>query len=722
MADNFIVKRIAFLRRRNVPIICQNENGPCPLLAIVNVMLLLGEITLHEDIGAVDSQWLVSAVAESILARVKMPAEGSADRENADLLVQEALDLLPRLMVGLDVNVGFDDSESFEYNREQSLFDLVNIRLLHAWLPAPGTAAHAALGGLTYNSAIEKALASLTSSSDGGAQSVRSISRLQAMASPHSSLQLHAQLAASSGGSVARHRASSSSGAAATPIPMSPTLRASDIGLKMMRQPQDETGLFAGGSGGSMAASPLPASSPLTATFAHPRAASDIDPLPAAALPILTSTPSAFRISTLESGSSASASASSASASASWEEESKTASNEGSAASSAASTALAHTPAHARPPVSADVAAAASTGLITPSSPVPASTPASGPRGEAGIGSGIGVSTAPPLSPEELARGLVIEQWLTETGTQMTEHGLHMARSKLREHELAILFRGNHFSAVFHRHGSLYSLVTDVGFADLPHVVWELVTDITGDNQYVDAAFVAPHDGVARASGLSGGSGGSGGALGGAHQTTVTRVIMPGMPDPSHDQDFLLAMQLQQMEQQSDGYRSTAPSPAPALAPPSAPSPSLTGVSLPADFGDLDDEERQQLVAALKASSAPAMSAMPASAAPVQPRAPAPAPAPAPVPAPYGRNDRYGQQAANLRQAAIERERRRLATEAQAQGELRGVEGLSDAEIAMRLQQQEMDRQRRAEAEGRGVDDDEGDGHRKKKKGDCAIM
>lgn len=39
------VKRIEFLRRE-VPVVMQNENGPCPLLALANVLLLRNQIQL----------------------------------------------------------------------------------------------------------------------------------------------------------------------------------------------------------------------------------------------------------------------------------------------------------------------------------------------------------------------------------------------------------------------------------------------------------------------------------------------------------------------------------------------------------------------------------------------------------------------------------------------------------------------------------------------------
>ena len=48
MADTYKLKTIQFFGRR-VPIVTQNENGPCPLLALANVLLLRNQIQLSPD-------------------------------------------------------------------------------------------------------------------------------------------------------------------------------------------------------------------------------------------------------------------------------------------------------------------------------------------------------------------------------------------------------------------------------------------------------------------------------------------------------------------------------------------------------------------------------------------------------------------------------------------------------------------------------------------------
>lgn len=50
------LKRIDFFGR-TVPIALQNENGPCPLLAIANVLLLRKQIELPEQAPDVSQVW-----------------------------------------------------------------------------------------------------------------------------------------------------------------------------------------------------------------------------------------------------------------------------------------------------------------------------------------------------------------------------------------------------------------------------------------------------------------------------------------------------------------------------------------------------------------------------------------------------------------------------------------------------------------------------------------
>lgn len=63
----WFVKRVDFLGRQAVPILCQNENGPCPLLAIANCLALRNQLTFSDSTAKVELGPLISRVAEKIL-------------------------------------------------------------------------------------------------------------------------------------------------------------------------------------------------------------------------------------------------------------------------------------------------------------------------------------------------------------------------------------------------------------------------------------------------------------------------------------------------------------------------------------------------------------------------------------------------------------------------------------------------------------------------------
>jgi hypothetical protein len=65
----------------------------------------------------------------------------------------------------------------------------------------------------------------------------------------------------------------------------------------------------------------------------------------------------------------------------------------------------------------------------------------------------------------------------------------------LKEHQLAVLFRNNHFNALFKHEGSLFILVTDQGYLHEPDVVWERLDAVDGNTQLCAGDFSAfrPH-------------------------------------------------------------------------------------------------------------------------------------------------------------------------------------------------------------------------------------
>lgn len=157
-ANNYRIKDIVFLgsARR---ILLQSANGPCPLLALCNVLLLRNQISISQDARYISFNELVDMVSAFLFEANSRAVEGEgvADvRESLD----SCLEILPRLNVGLDVNVKFGSTTDFEFTRELAVFDLLDIVLFHGWVVSKqDEKAMGAFGHLSYNQIVEKLIA-----------------------------------------------------------------------------------------------------------------------------------------------------------------------------------------------------------------------------------------------------------------------------------------------------------------------------------------------------------------------------------------------------------------------------------------------------------------------------------------------------------------------------------------------------------------------------------
>lgn len=113
---HWAVKRISFMDRTNVPIMLQNANGPCPLLAIANILSLRNMLELPpRQREAVDLPTLVSLVADRLLSLSPSSTSTSqAHEQDLRANLDACLSVLGHLSTGLDVNPRFDDVEGFE--------------------------------------------------------------------------------------------------------------------------------------------------------------------------------------------------------------------------------------------------------------------------------------------------------------------------------------------------------------------------------------------------------------------------------------------------------------------------------------------------------------------------------------------------------------------------------------------------------------------------------
>ncbi|XP_025838772.1 ubiquitin carboxyl-terminal hydrolase MINDY-1 isoform X2 [Vulpes vulpes] len=153
--DFYCVKWIPWKGERT-PIITQSTNGPCPLLAIMNILFLQWKVKLPPQKEVITSDELMAHLGDCLLSiRPQEKSEGL--QLNFQQNVDDAMTVLPKLATGLDVNVRFTGVSDFEYTPECSIFDLLGIPLYHGWLVDPQSPeAVSAVGKLSYNQLVEK--------------------------------------------------------------------------------------------------------------------------------------------------------------------------------------------------------------------------------------------------------------------------------------------------------------------------------------------------------------------------------------------------------------------------------------------------------------------------------------------------------------------------------------------------------------------------------------
>lgn len=153
--DFYCVKWIPWKGART-PVIMQSTNGPCPLLAIMNILFLQWKVKLPPQKEVITSDELMAHLGDCLLS-IKPQEKSEGLQLNFQQNVDDAMTVLPKLATGLDVNVRFTGVSDFEYTPECSVFDLLGIPLYHGWLVDPQSPeAVSAVGKLSYNQLVEK--------------------------------------------------------------------------------------------------------------------------------------------------------------------------------------------------------------------------------------------------------------------------------------------------------------------------------------------------------------------------------------------------------------------------------------------------------------------------------------------------------------------------------------------------------------------------------------
>ncbi|CAI5503102.1 unnamed protein product, partial [Closterium sp. Naga37s-1] len=107
---------------------------------------------------------------------------------------------------------------------------------------------------------------------------------------------------------------------------------------------------------------------------------------------------------------------------------------------------------------------------------------------------------------DDVREALLLFTFLNDTASQLTYHGLFSLQEGVKENQLCVFFRNNHFSTLFKRTNHIYLLVTDQGYLNQPGVVWERLGQVEGDNTLCEGDFTpfAPPPSLALAHGAEG--------------------------------------------------------------------------------------------------------------------------------------------------------------------------------------------------------------------------
>eukprot|EP01068_Selenidium_serpulae_P018670 Selendium_serpulae@DN6476_c0_g1_i1.p1 len=429
--EEYIVKRIKFFGGWQ-PTLCQNKNGPCPLLAIANVMLLRGILNLDNSEHRVTSKWLVSAIGRQIERRNQINLGNPDVAENYKRNINETLSFLPSLVYGLNVNCKFTSPTAFEYTPTLNVFDLLNINLFHGWIVSPiDDVVYPVISPLSYNQLMEKVLLYHQLCLDSNVCKREDVDQ-----------ELLQELEAHKDALTERECS-----------PQWPVWAAEEVNAQELTLSFDGKAK----SSGSLTGQTLSPTTPATpARFRRTSAEAPRKMLPEELLSqeimpqeLNEDMPQSPRIKQ-------------ASMLQTTREESTN-----------ASTCTAKSKSDDRMPEEA-----VNKGPASPSTPT---------KNHIHDMSLAQMKTV-------LFEGSVLHKMITETATQLTYEGLVQLHDSLKEKEAGVLFRNNHFSTIFKYEKGLYTLATDVTFCDTPEAVWERLDQIDGDTVYCDGRFRGPEE------------------------------------------------------------------------------------------------------------------------------------------------------------------------------------------------------------------------------------
>ena len=103
----------------------QNENGPCPLLALCNVLILSGKIKIAPGQTDISSTHLTDLLGTHLFESYRDSQLSDGEKANLEQNIQDTMAIFPKLQTGLDVNVKFNrcvvNSSQIDYDLAKDL-------------------------------------------------------------------------------------------------------------------------------------------------------------------------------------------------------------------------------------------------------------------------------------------------------------------------------------------------------------------------------------------------------------------------------------------------------------------------------------------------------------------------------------------------------------------------------------------------------------------------
>ncbi|KAL3809161.1 hypothetical protein ACHAXA_004660 [Cyclostephanos tholiformis] len=410
-------------------ILLQNENGPCPLLAAANALLLRGRMHLNPACirnGVASAEEVINILADVSSENASSSSSSSSNGDDNHIIgidncrdreyhLDEVLDILPNLQRGMDVNPRFDSGPTgAEYTRELAAFDLLGVELVHGWLLDPQDVVTSnVVSSRTYNELIEAVIM--------GNEAGEDVKRLEGRL---------IELEGRGGG-----------------------------GMGMTPHGEDENDRT------------TTTTTTTTTTMVPPRCgdASETELLAASSSFVVREGVVGCDDTNLERSRGENTSAGGGEGS-SW----LTHEWEGGGGEPYPASSSAEQQRYSRPDVP------------------PSERDDDVMKDDSRLRAIADIRERISDLSLRIARSEVVNDFLTSSGHQLTHHGLMRLHEHVREGALCVFFRNNHFATLTKQNGVLYLLVTDLGYANAPEIVWEKLDDIDGDTEYVNENFLRP--------------------------------------------------------------------------------------------------------------------------------------------------------------------------------------------------------------------------------------